>query len=120
MALIGLIETLPLAGAAYEGRCGTEHRYARDDQRHEVDNQALGTHDARERHGTDEQPEEQPQEPMLRAMAAPLEAPAHELIEAENIDGEAIYARTVDIKLLPGALRLIVPRGMRFFEDQSR
>lgn len=34
-----------------------------------------------------------------------------------NIDGEALFARTVDMKLLPGALRLIVPRGMRFFED---
>ena len=32
-----------------------------------------------------------------------------------NIDGEAMYARTVDMKLLPGALRLIVPNGMRFF-----
>lgn len=33
-----------------------------------------------------------------------------------NIDGEAMYARTVDMKLVPGALRLIVPAGMRFFE----
>jgi YegS/Rv2252/BmrU family lipid kinase len=37
-----------------------------------------------------------------------------------NIDGEAMTARTVDMKLLPGALRLIVPKGMRFFEDTSR
>jgi diacylglycerol kinase family enzyme len=37
-----------------------------------------------------------------------------------NIDGEAMSARTVDMKLLPGALRLIVPKGMRFFEDTSR
>ena len=37
-----------------------------------------------------------------------------------NIDGEAMYARTVDMKLLPGALRLIVPKGMRFFEDSAR
>ena len=37
-----------------------------------------------------------------------------------NIDGEAMYAKTVDMKLLPGALRLIVPKGMRFFEDRSR
>ena len=34
-----------------------------------------------------------------------------------NIDGEAMYAKTVDMKLLPGALRLIVPKGMHFFED---
>ena len=37
-----------------------------------------------------------------------------------NIDGEAMYAKTVDMKLLPAALRLIVPKGMRFFEDRSR
>ena len=37
-----------------------------------------------------------------------------------NIDGEAMTARTVDMKLLPGALRLIVPKGLRFFEDTSR
>jgi YegS/Rv2252/BmrU family lipid kinase len=37
-----------------------------------------------------------------------------------NIDGEAMTARTVDMKLLPGALRLIVPKGMRFFEDSAR
>ena len=37
-----------------------------------------------------------------------------------NIDGEAMSARTVDMKLLPGALRLIVPKGMRFFEDSAR
>ncbi len=37
-----------------------------------------------------------------------------------NIDGEAMSARTVDMKLMPGALRLIVPKGMRFFEDSTR
>ena len=37
-----------------------------------------------------------------------------------NIDGEAMYAKTVDMKLLPGALNLIVPKGMRFFDDKSR
>ena len=37
-----------------------------------------------------------------------------------NVDGEAVYAKTVDMKLIPGALRLIVPKGMRFFEDLSR
>ena len=34
-----------------------------------------------------------------------------------NVDGEAMYARSVDMKLVPHALRLIVPKGMRFFED---
>ena len=33
---------------------------------------------------------------------------------------EFISAKTVDMKLIPGALRLIVPKGMRFFEDLSR
>ena len=37
-----------------------------------------------------------------------------------NIDGEAMYAKSVDMKLVPRALRLIVPKGMRFFEDKSR
>jgi len=37
-----------------------------------------------------------------------------------NIDGEAMYAKRVDMKLVPGALRLIVPAGMRFFADSSR
>ena len=36
-----------------------------------------------------------------------------------NIDGETMYARTVDMKLLPGALRLIVPKGMKFFESKT-
>ena len=37
-----------------------------------------------------------------------------------NIDGEAMYAKSVDMKLVPRALRLIVPKGMRFFEDKNR
>ena len=37
-----------------------------------------------------------------------------------NVDGEAMYAKTVAMKLLPGALNLIVPRGMKFFEDKPR
>lgn len=32
-----------------------------------------------------------------------------------NLDGEAIYAREVKMRLVPGALRLVVPRGMTFF-----
>lgn len=34
-----------------------------------------------------------------------------------NVDGEAIYSNSVNMKLIPRALRLIVPAGMRFFED---
>jgi len=40
-----------------------------------------------------------------------------------NIDGEAIFAKDIKMRLCPGAARLIVPRGMHFFEqspaDQS-
>ncbi len=34
-----------------------------------------------------------------------------------NVDGEALYTEHVIMKLVPDALRLIVPRGMRFFEQ---
>ena len=34
-----------------------------------------------------------------------------------NLDGEAMYAKEVRMKLIPGALRLIVPAGMRFFQQ---
>jgi lipid kinase, YegS/Rv2252/BmrU family len=37
-----------------------------------------------------------------------------------NIDGEALFAKTVEMKVLPGALRLIVPAGMHFFEGTAR
>ena len=33
-----------------------------------------------------------------------------------NIDGEAIYTKEADIKLVPKAMNLIVPKGMKFFE----
>ena len=33
-----------------------------------------------------------------------------------NLDGEAMYAKTVRMKLIPRALNLIVPAGMRFFD----
>ena len=33
-----------------------------------------------------------------------------------NVDGEAIYSDTVHMRLLPGALKLLVPRGMHFFD----
>ena len=37
-----------------------------------------------------------------------------------NVDGEAIYAKSVTMKLLPKALNLIVPRGMRFFDEPEK
>ena len=36
--------------------------------------------------------------------------------EVINIDGEALFSRQARISVVPGAARLIVPRGMRFFE----
>ncbi len=33
-----------------------------------------------------------------------------------NLDGEVIYAKDISMKLIPGALKLIVPEGMKFFE----
>ena len=36
-----------------------------------------------------------------------------------NVDGEALYAHKVVMRMVPGGLRLIVPRGMRFFDDPS-
>lgn len=36
-----------------------------------------------------------------------------------NLDGEAIFAREVRMRLVPGAVNLVVPRGMRFFEESD-
>ena len=36
--------------------------------------------------------------------------------EVINIDGEALFSRQARISVVPGAARLIVPRGMKFFE----
>ena len=36
-----------------------------------------------------------------------------------NVDGEALYAHKVVMRMVPGGLNLIVPRGMRFFDDPS-
>ena len=36
--------------------------------------------------------------------------------EVINIDGEALYSRRAQISVVPGAAKLIVPRGMKFFE----
>ena len=37
-----------------------------------------------------------------------------------NIDGEAIFAKEVKMQLLPGAMNLVVPRGMRFFQEAAQ
>ena len=34
-----------------------------------------------------------------------------------NLDGEVIYAKDINMKLIPGAMKLIVPMGMKFFEN---
>ncbi len=39
--------------------------------------------------------------------------------EVINVDGEAMYADRVTMRMLPGALNLIVPRGMRFFGEAT-
>ena len=36
---------------------------------------------------------------------------------AVNVDGEAIYGRTVTIRLEPGGVNFIVPKNMEFFRD---
>jgi diacylglycerol kinase family enzyme len=33
-----------------------------------------------------------------------------------NIDGEAIFTKYVKMQLIPGAVNLIVPKGMKFFD----
>ena len=37
--------------------------------------------------------------------------------EVVNFDGEVMYTKTADMKLIPRALNLIVPEGMKFFEN---
>lgn len=37
-----------------------------------------------------------------------------------NIDGEAVFAREVSMRLIPGAVRLVVPRGLTFFGPAPR
>lgn len=39
--------------------------------------------------------------------------------EVINVDGEAMYADHVTMRMIPGALNLIVPRGVRFFDDAT-
>jgi len=37
--------------------------------------------------------------------------------EVVNFDGEVMYTKKADMKLIPKALKLIVPKGMKFFEN---
>ena len=53
----------------------------------------------------------------LRGDSIQLDSPVENVI---CVDGEAIYAKQISMKVLPGALNLIVPRGMRFFEEPER
>ena len=36
-----------------------------------------------------------------------------------NLDGEALFTRHVEMRLLPGAVKLVVPRGMKFFDREG-
>ena len=36
-----------------------------------------------------------------------------------NIDGEALFAKEVKMRLVPGAVKLVVPKGMRFFVESA-
>lgn len=46
--------------------------------------------------------------------AEPLEI-AFDREEVVNVDGEALYTNKVTMRMVPGALKLIVPKGMTFF-----
>ena len=37
-----------------------------------------------------------------------------------NVDGEAMYAKRLRLRLLPGALNFIVPRGLKYFAENQR
>ena len=37
-----------------------------------------------------------------------------------NLDGEALFAKEVKMRLIPGAMKLVVPRGMRFFQEAAQ
>jgi len=37
-----------------------------------------------------------------------------------NLDGEALFTKKAEMKVLPGAVRLIVPRGMSFFDERQK
>ena len=39
--------------------------------------------------------------------------------EVVNVDGEAMYAERIVMRMAPKALKLIVPRGMKFFDDST-
>ena len=52
----------------------------------------------------------------LRGDAITIESDEDSVI---NLDGEALATRRAEMRLLPGAVRLIVPRGMKFFERED-
>ena len=33
-----------------------------------------------------------------------------------NLDGEAVFTKKADMRLIPKAVKMVVPKGMRFFE----
>ena len=37
-----------------------------------------------------------------------------------NLDGEALFAKEVKMQLVPGAMKLVVPRGMCFFQEAAQ
>ena len=39
--------------------------------------------------------------------------------EVVNVDGEAMHTRKVCMRMVPGALKLVVPKGMTFFEQRT-
>ena len=50
--------------------------------------------------------------------AEPLEM-EFDRTEVINVDGEAMKADKVTMRMVPKALKLIVPKGMQFFEDET-
>ena len=48
----------------------------------------------------------------LKGTEISIDLPKEDVI---NVDGEAIYAKNITMRLIPKALNLIVPKGMKFF-----
>ena len=49
----------------------------------------------------------------LQGTEMTIELPKKGLI---NVDGEAMYAKKINLRLIPKALNLVVPKGMKFFD----
>ena len=49
----------------------------------------------------------------LKGTEISIDLPKEDVI---NIDGEAVYAKNITMRLIPKALNLIVPKGMKFFD----